>query len=277
MEFIEHDGEVEVKGVSEFDLHKTFNCGQCFRWEEGENGAFTGVAFGEAARLRQFDASVFITGSKADFERIWRDYFDLERDYEEIRQIVSIDGYMSEAAEFGKGIRILRQERWEALCSFIISQNNNIPRIKGIISALCRLHGDSVQFGSDELFTFPSAAKLAALEPCDLAPLRCGYRAEYIVGAARAVDSGEIDLDKLAAGSSDDARTALKRLHGVGDKVADCAMLYGLHMPDVFPVDVWMKREIAKQYGRSFDPRVFSPYAGIAQQYMFYYARHSKA
>ena len=276
MKCIEHSGEVEITGVGDFDPGKIFECGQCFRWEPDENGVYTGVAFGRVARLRRCGDSVFISGTPEDFETVWRDYFDLDRDYADIRRILGIDGFMRKAVEFGAGIRILRQDRWEALCSFIISQCNNIPRIKKIISALCREFGERVKFEGNEFYAFPSAARLAALDADGLAPIRCGYRAAYIIGAAKAAASGEIDLGALSQGSPEDARAALKRLPGVGNKVADCAALFGLHMLDAFPVDVWMKRAVTEHYGPGFDPGIFSPYAGVAQQYIFHYARNNR-
>ena len=271
--YIERGGEVEISGIADFDLAKIFECGQCFRWDADENGVYSGVAHGRAARIRQVDESLYITGTLDDFEAVWFDYFDLRRDYAAIRRSLCVDDFMREAVDFGAGLRILRQDSWEALCSFIISQCNNIPRIKKIIASLCRCFGDRFDFDGEVFYSFPSAEKLAALEPADLAPLRCGYRSDYIIGAARAVASGKIVLAALAEGTLGDARVALKKLHGVGDKVADCVLLFGLNMLDAFPVDVWVRRAVASYYGDGFDSAVFSPYAGIAQQYMFYYMR----
>jgi len=278
MKFHKRAGEVEITGVIDFDLVKTLECGQCFRWEADENSVYTGVAFGRAASLRRDSesGSVFISGSTEDFEAVWRDYFDLGRDYELIRQRLCIDEFMLRATEYGAGIRILRQDSWEALCSFIISQCNNISRIKKIISTLCREFGDTIEFGGKELYTFPSAERLAPLREEHLAPLRCGYRAAYVIGAARAVAEGALELDSLSECSQESARAALKRLRGVGDKVADCTMLFGLNMLDAFPLDVWMKRAVARHYGPGFSHSVFSPYAGLAQQYIFFYARNKQ-
>ena len=273
MDFFERGGEVEIVGVSDFDLAKVFECGQCFRWDADDSGVYTGVALGRVARLRRDGGSVFISGSLHDFESAWFDYFDLERDYEDIRRRLCLDGFMRAATGFGAGIRILRQDRWEALCSFIISQCNNIPRIKKIVADLCRLFGDELEFNGAAFYSFPSAERLAALSAGDLAPIRCGYRDEYIIGAARAVVSGGLDLEVLSRASPGVARAALKALRGVGDKVADCVLLFGLGMLDAFPRDVWMKRAVAKHYGAAFDPAVFSPYAGVAQQYIFFYER----
>ena len=264
---------VSVSGVSDFDLPRIFECGQCFRWNADENGVYTGVAFGRAARIEKRGGEILISGSAEDFENIWRGYFDLGLDYAAIRQSLCINDYMCEATAFGAGIRILRQDMWEALCSFIISQCNNIPRIKKIIETLCRLYGRPFSEIGGDFFSFPDAGTLAGLSPDDLAPLRCGYRAPYIISAARAVSEGRIDLDALSKGDPDTALRTLKTLNGVGDKVANCAVLFGLHMLDAFPVDVWMKKAIRNHCGPDFDPSVFSPYAGIAQQYMFYYER----
>jgi len=290
MEIYVHKTEIELTGVTDFDLGKTFECGQCFRWNKGEEGngfagnseqtesrsSYLGIAFGRAARLRHCGESIFITGTIEDFESVWRSYFDLDRNYAEIRQSLCIDDFMKQAAVFGEGIRILRQDKWEALCSFIISQNNNIPRIKSIIDTLCREFGDVVHFEDQQLFAFPSAERLAALDALSLVGLRCGYRAEYIINAARKVADGILDLDTLANSTPETARFELKKVHGVGDKVADCVMLFGLHMLDSFPLDVWMKRAVVKHYGPDFDPNIFSPYAGIAQQYIFHFMRNER-
>ena len=274
MEIRETDLGVAVSGVSDFDLPRIFECGQCFRWNASEDGVYTGVAFGRAARIRRRGDEILISGTAADFDGVWRDYFDLDLDYAAIRRSLCINDYMRDASEFGAGIRILRQDMWEALCSFIISQCNNIPRIKKIVETLCRLFGERfTAFGGEEFFAFPDAETPASLTPDDLAPLRCGYRAPYIISAARAVSSGQLDLPALSRGDPADALRALKALNGVGDKVASCAVLFGLHMLDAFPVDVWMKKAIKNHCGPDFDPSVFSPYAGIAQQYMFYYER----
>ena len=283
MKIYTQNNEIEITDTSDFDLTKTFECGQCFRWNVDDssvkiNGEITyiGVAHGHAVRVRQSENNVFISCTIEDFESIWRGYFDLDRDYAIIRKQLCIDDYMRRATEFGKGIRLLRQDKWEALCSFIISQNNNIPRIKTIIDALCLHFGDSIYFDGNKYHTFPSAACLASLDAKDLIPLRCGYRADYIIKTAHAVANGEIGLEELASGTPERARAALKKLHGVGDKVADCVMLFGLHMLDAFPLDVWMKRAVANHYGPDFDPKVFNPYSGIAQQYIFHYVRNGR-
>ncbi|MCL2366339.1 MAG: DNA-3-methyladenine glycosylase 2 family protein [Oscillospiraceae bacterium] len=273
---LDHCGEIEIQGVLDFDLERIFECGQCFRWSVCADGSYVGVAHGVAARLRKVEDRVFISGTLDDFDRVWRDYFDLDRDYSAIRAQLCIDDFMRKATEFGVGIRILRQDQWETLCSFIISQCNNIPRIKKIVSALCHAFGDVVEFEGVQFHTFPTAERISVLNEEDLAPLRCGYRAAYIIGAARAVACGDIDLDVLSHSSPEVARRGLKSLRGIGDKVADCVLLFGLNMLDAFPLDVWMKRAVSEHYGKGFDPSVFSPYAGIAQQYIFHYVRNGR-
>jgi N-glycosylase/DNA lyase len=276
VEYRQAGGEVEISGVTDFDIARTFECGQCFRWNADGSGAYTGVALGRAARVRSEGSRVYITGDTADFESVWRRYFDLDMDYESVRRSLCVDSYMEQAARFGAGIRILRQDKWEALCSFIISQCNNIPRIKKIVETLCREFGDSIEFEGCTYWAFPPPERLSALTEGELAPLRSGYRAAYIIGAARAVANGEIDLETLEGESCADAPRALKALPGVGDKVANCVALFGLHKLDVFPVDTWMKKVIDSRYGGKLDPSVFGGYAGLAQQYMFFHARSQK-
>ncbi|MDR0862528.1 MAG: DNA-3-methyladenine glycosylase 2 family protein [Oscillospiraceae bacterium] len=263
-------GATLIADCEDFDPVATFDCGQCFRWAADETGAYTGVAFGRVARVSRVGDSVKIECSQEEFDIVWRDYFDLGLDYAAIRESFCVDEHMRAATAFGTGIRILRQEPWEALCSFIISQCNNIPRIKKIVETLCLHFGEPIS--GTKYCAFPSAKTIAALSETDLAPLRAGYRAEYIIGAARAVASGELDLDALTQCDAATAREAVKSLRGVGNKVADCAVLFGLHRLDAFPIDTWVKKALARWNG-TLDPKVFSPYAGIAQQYIFYYER----
>lgn len=273
MQYIAHDGFVEISSPEDFNPVKIFECGQCFRWNADENGVYRGVAHGRAARVWTENGSVCISGTMEDFRNIWYGYFDLDRDYVSAREAISIDEYTRSAAEYGAGIRILRQDKWEALCSFIISQCNNIPRIKNIVETLCTCFGDPVELEGKTFYTFPNAEKVAALSEADLAPLRCGYRAPYIIGAAKAVADGSLDLDALAQSDFSTAFKTLKAMNGIGDKVANCVILFGLCIPDAFPIDVWMKKALAAHYPKDFDPKVFGKNAGLAQQYIFYYAR----
>ena len=273
MQYIEHEGFVEISSPEDFDPVKIFECGQCFRWNADENGVYRGVAHGIAAKVWAENGSVFISGTMDDVKSVWHNYFDMDRDYAKAREALSVDAYTRSAAEYGAGIRILQQDRWEVLCSFIISQCNNIPRIKKIVETLCSCFGDPVELDGEILYTFPSAERVAGLTVEDLAPLRCGYRAPYIIGAAQAVASGTVDLDALAQSDFTTALKTLKSLNGIGDKVANCVILFGLCIPDAFPIDVWMKRALTAHYPNDFDPKVFGENAGLAQQYIFYYAR----
>ena len=278
MKYKENNGIIEITDAPDFDPQKIFECGQCFRWDADKTKPYiyTGVAKGRAAQVQRRGDTICITSTKEDFETIWRDYFDLDRDYEAIRKKLSIDDFMHKATLYGAGIRILKQDPWEALCSFIISQCNNISRIKKIINTLCLEFGQEFQVGDTKHYTFPTAQTLAKQTEEDLTPLRCGYRAAYILKAALAVANGEIDLEEITKQPQNTARLQLKKLHGVGDKVADCVMLFGLNKLDAFPIDVWMKRAIAQHYNSNFNPNIFTPYAGIAQQYMFNYMRNAQ-
>lgn len=252
---------------------KTFECGQCFRWNAGEDGVYTGVAASRVLRVRQEEGKILCSAQEEDLA-FWKDYFDLDSDYSGADARFKQVDYLRECAEYGAGIRILRQEPWEALCSFIISQCNNIPRIKGIVEALCRLWGDPLEPG---LFSFPGPERIAPLSETDLAPLRCGYRAEYILNAARAVDSGELDFRLLRDMEPEQALERTRNLRGVGAKVANCFLLYGLHIMDRFPIDVWMKRALKEHFPPDFDPAALGEFSGLAQQYIFYYARETAA
>lgn len=267
------NNNVYINGVSDFDLPHTLDCGQAFRWEEKQEGIWCGVAYNKYLELeKKADGTVILYNtSKADFENLWCDYFDLNRNYNEIISAISGNEILKSAAEFGKGIRVLNQEPWETLCSFIISQNNNIKRIKGIISRLCENFGDNM----GEYYTFPTAEKIATLTLEDLQILRSGFRAKYILDAATKVANGEIDLYNLKNLTVDEARAELMKIKGVGPKVADCALLFSHRHTEAFPKDVWIKRAMQVLFNGDL-PKEAVPYAGIVQQYIFFYARETK-
>lgn len=256
--------------TNELNIEKTFECGQCFRWDRNGDGAYTGIAMGYPARVETIDDKVYITSNAPD--ELWREYFDMDTDYAAASESFTGE-YLERCKSFGRGIRILRQEPWEALCSFIISQCNNITRIKGIVDRLCTKFGEETVFEGRTYYSFPSADILADLTVNDLAPLRCGYRAEYIIKAAKAVRDGEIDLAALCDCDYRLAIKELRSLYGVGEKVANCVVLFGLGHMEAFPVDVWMKRALKEHFPPNFDPKTLGEYAGLAQQYIFYYAR----
>lgn len=261
-----------LASAEELNLHRTFECGQCFRWNSDENGVYVGAAGDRCLKIWQEGDKIICNAENADIT-FWQNYFDLDTDYGDSLHCFSEPKYLKTCADFGKGIRILRQEPWETLCSFIISQCNNIPRIKKIISSMCSAFGEEIGCGH---YSFPRPEKLAPLSEGDLAPLRSGYRAAYILNAARAVCEGSLDFEALSAMPSEEAFAEVKKIHGIGDKVANCFMLYGLHRMDRFPVDVWMKRALERHFPKNYDPSVLGPYAGLAQQYIFYYARTSE-
>ena len=257
---------MEIETGSCFDLKNTFECGQCFRWNENADGSFSGIVGREYARIYRENDTVIIENTN---ESLWKDYFDLGTDYDEIRrEIVRQDSRLQCAFESIDGIRILRQDAWAALCSFIISQNNNIPRIKGIVERLCENFGDRI----DDGYTFPSAERISRLTVEELAPLRSGFRAKYILDAARKVASGEVDLEKMQTAPIEDCRKELMTITGVGAKVAECTLLYGLHRQEAFPIDVWMKKALSTVFS-GVSPETLGRYAGIAQQYIFHYIR----
>ena len=261
-----------LASAAELDIVKTFECGQCFRWNADENDVYRGVAFGFPAEVRTEKGCVYIS-SDAPLS-LWREYFDLDRDYAGINRGFHGGEYLDECIAAGQGIRILRQEPWEALCSFIISQCNNISRIKGIVERLCENFGEELVFNGRTYYTFPSAEKICSLEPGALNVLRCGYRAPYISSAAMEVASGKLDLDSLIGCSCHDARARLMELTGVGAKVANCVVLFGLQHMEAFPIDVWIRRTLKEHFPPDFDPAALGEYAGLAQQYLFYNARN---
>ena len=265
---------IRLASVEELDIVKTFECGQCFRWNADEEGVYTGVVRGYPARVWADGGEVFLRSDGP--EALWRDYFDLSCDYAEISRFEGGE-YLDRCVQYGMGIRILRQEPWEALCSFIISQCNNIKRIKGIVERLCESFGDELRFDKHTYYSFPGPEKLACLLPEDLGCLRCGYRAAYLIDAARSVCSGEIVLERLISSDAASAKKALLRISGVGEKVANCVVLFGLHHMEAFPIDVWIKRALKEHFPKDFDPAGLGEYAGLAQQYIFYYARSGES
>ena len=256
-------------------LEHIFECGQCFRWSPSPRGGYVGTAYGHATRLWLAEGCLHLLASPQEFHDIWRPYFDLDENYEALTAPLCCNDFMGRAVAYGRGLRILRQDPWEALVSFLVSQCNNIPRIRTILHTLCRLYGQPLLLEGETLYAFPSAARIACLSLEDLAPLRAGYRAQYILSAAQAVAGGSLDLEALKTMDTESARQAIQSLRGVGRKVADCFLLFGLHKLDAFPVDTWMKKAQAL-YPPGFDQRAFGPLAGLAQQYIFYYARSTR-
>ncbi len=280
---------VRVSRLANFDISQIFDCGQCFRFDPVERPRhkweFEGVAHGRYIRLGQDspDSVVIYNTTIGDYEGIWRHYLALDADYSEMRVDIekrfaaATDGrdtVMPRAMKLGEGIRILRQEPWETVCSFIISQNNNIPRIKKIISAMCEAYGEPIYCGEKAYYSFPTAKALADAGETAIFALRTGFRAKYIYDAACKAISGELDFDAVMAASPEEAERLLRAVKGIGPKVAACAMLFGFGKTEAFPVDVWIKRVLAKYYPYGLDISALGNYAGVAQQYLFYYERY---
>ena len=295
---LEIDGvrAVKLDGVELFDVEKTFDCGQCFRFEPvlgtAHEKEFAGCAHGRYISVAQDGDTVYIYNSTLEeYESIWKSYLGFDRDYQDINQSIlslSQNPALKSAVNISSGIRILHQEGWEAVCSFIISQNNNIPRIKKLVEALCRCCGDKIDVSMMQahvadahktpdmaVYSFPSPDRILPLGIEGLAQLRVGFRAKYIFDAASKAVRGEIDFEFLE--NSDSTRGCIEHLcavKGIGIKVASCALLFGFARLDAFPIDVWIKKVMAKYFAADFDPASLGEYAGIAQQYLFYYERY---
>jgi len=266
-------GKIIFENVYPFDLEQTLDCGQCFRWSKNSDGSFCGVVSDIVATVTYKDNTLTIEQNKDADEKLWRSYFDLDLDYEAVKNSLSaVHPVLKEASDYAGGIRILNQDPFEALISFIISQNNNISRIKGIINRLCENFGEKLD---DIHFAFPTFDVLAKLSPDDLAPIRAGFRHRYIIDAAKRVQSGEINLESLREMEYFQAQKELMKITGVGVKVADCVLLYGLHRLESFPLDVWMKRAMNVLFD-NMSIEKFGIYGGIAQQYIFHYSRMHK-
>ena len=270
----EKDGNLHLHGLTHLSPKQTFECGQCFRFR-CVDGIYEGVVGSSLLRVGNIDKDTVIFGcTLSDYEKKWKRYLSIDRDYPLLCTDFESNGdpILSAAASYGRGIRILRQDKWEALCSFIISQNNNIPRIKKIIEKLCRTYGERIT-GDGEHYSFPTAQRLASLSVDELYALSMGFRAKYVYDAAQKVSSGEIDLAYADTLSTKDAADYLCRIKGVGPKVALCTLLFGFDRTDAFPIDVWVKKVLAKYYPDGPCSALTGKNAGIAQQYLFYYER----
>lgn len=287
---------VRLDNVELFDVSRVFDCGQCFRFDPVTDSAhekeFAGCAHGRYISVAQDDETIYIYNStQEDYEDIWKSFLGLDRDYGEInREILSLSSNpaLTAAVSQASGIRILKQDGWEAICSFIISQNNNIPRIKKLIAALCERCGEPIDVSAmsghvagshknaDEVvYSFPSPRKILELGIDGLIQLKTGFRAKYIYDAAQKMLSGEIDIDMIENNpSTAECIQQLCTVRGIGPKVASCALLFGFSRFDAFPVDVWIKKVMEKYFDADFSPSQLGQYAGIAQQYLFYYERY---
>ena len=283
------NGNIILKNLRDFKLADIFDCGQCFRFNPDGNGGYIGTAFSKTVRITQDDDTITLHNTtEEDYINIWRGYFDLDRDYGAMKSALlkSDDEIMENAIKYGSGIRILKQELWETLISFIISASNNIPRIKKIIESLCTHFGEPHEYEGNVHYSFPTVHTVAELTPEDISCIKAGFREKYILKAAQLIDNGEFILDDMYSMSTSDAKKALMSLPGVGNKVSDCILLFSLNRFDSFPVDVWIKRIMEYCYFDNTEQTIpaisefasnnFGKLGGIAQQYLFYYARSLK-
>lgn len=271
MRITEAQNSIIVEGVDCLDLALTLDCGQAFRWTANDDGSWSGVAGGYYLNIAQDgDTIIFRNTSRESFDSFWVHYFDLDKDYGEICNRLRGDELVSSAIDEYYGIRILNQEPWEALCSFVISQQNNIKRIKQLVQKICVNYGTNL---GDGQFAFPTPEQLSRASEDELREIGLGYRAEYLVLLSNAVANGEIDLEAIKAMPTSQAREALKQIRGVGNKVANCAMLFGMEFYDCVPVDTWINK--ALKYYPDGLPECFEGIEGIAQQYLFHWARNN--
>ena len=292
MEITVRDNTLIINNVIDFELDHIFDCGQCFRWEKNPDGSYTGTAHGKIVTMNYDNEKQCLTihnATEEDFHNIWRNYLDLDRNYSEIKSLLKQrDTVIAQAIDYGYGIRILNQEKWETLLSFIISQNNNIPRIKKNINSLAEVMGEYLgEYNGKEYYSLPSPEVLAAAEIEDLSSCKLGYRAKYLIETARKVrDEGIDSLEALGSAeiSADKTLEALRQYCGVGPKVANCISLFSMGKIESFPIDTWVKKVMNQLYGideknmkemASFAAETFGEYGGIAQQYLFYYITHN--
>ena len=275
-----------------FELKDIFECGQCFRWNEQDDGSYTGVIQNAIINVKKEKENIIFTGkSDGDIKEIIEYYFDLNTDYEDIKQKLSnIDEYLKTSVEYGKGIRILNQDLWETIISFIISANNNIPRIKGIIERLSQKYGNEIEWNGQKYYTFPTAEQLRNVTVEEYRKLGLGFRDIRLYETTKMILNKEVDLEKLRNNhNTQEVRGELLKLSGVGLKVADCILLFSdLKRFDVFPIDVWVRRVMNDLYIKEDDEtkvsktkiekladEKFGNLKGLAQQYLFYWRREN--
>lgn len=278
-----------LKNPDSFNLVHIFECGQCFRWNIEEDGSYTGVIKDGVINVKQIGKDfAFIGNVTGNLEDIVKDYFDLNTDYTKIKDTLSkIDVYLKESIEFGEGIRILNQDLWECIISFIISANNNIPRIKKIIDRISEKYGKKVEFRGKDYYLFPSVDELSNANIEDLRNLGLGFRDKRVYKTTKMIKEKEVSLERLKENDSlEYIETELLKLDGVGEKVANCIMLFSLKRYDVFPIDVWVRRvmndlyihnedeeKVSKKEIQKLAEEKFLGIPGLAQQYLFYWKR----
>lgn len=282
--------EYILENQESFNLTHIFECGQCFRWNKLEDGSYIGVINRAVIKVKEENGKFIFSGKseKGNLKELINYYFDLETNYTEYKKILSnIDEYLKESIIFGEGIRILKQDLWECIISFIISANNNIPRIKKIIERLSKTYGREIEFEGQKYYSFPTPEELSKASVQDLRELGTGFRDKRIYNTTKMIVEKQVDLDKIKnMKNTNQMREELLKLDGVGPKVADCILLFGLKRVDVFPIDVWVRRVMNDLYIHNEDEEKvnkkelqklaeekFCGLSGIAQQYLFYWKR----
>ena len=285
MKAYEDGNRVVIDGIKDFDPKHIFECGQCFRWHLQEDGSYTGVAMGRVINVKREDDKVYIDNTNLeDYKNIWYDYFDLGTDYGKIKDdLKKYDKYLEEAVKFGWGIRILRQDSWEMLISFIISSNNRIPMIQRAIENLSERYGEYIgEYRGKKYYAFPDAEVLSKVPVEEIRECKTGFRDKYIKSTSERVVEEGVDVKSFRKMDTEECRKRLIEYNGVGPKVCDCISLFGMQKIDTFPVDVWVKRVMQEFYVdeemsltriRKFALDKFGELSGYAQQYLFYYAR----
>lgn len=284
--------EYEIKNIKSFELADIFDCGQCFRWNKQKDGSYTGVFKGNVMNVQKEDNIVTFKGiCNGDIKEIVEDYFDLNRNYEEIKEKLSkIDENVKTSIEYGQGIRILNQDLWEMIISYIISANNNIPRIKGIIDRISKNYGKEIEWNGEKYYTFPTPEELKDVTIEDYRKLGAGFRDVRLYETVQAVLDKKVNLKQMQNNPNTlEVREQLLTLSGVGPKVADCILLFStLKRFEAFPIDVWVRRVMNELYLKNEDEtkvnkkeleklahKKFGNLAGIAQQYLFYWKREA--
>ncbi len=271
-----------IKIHDDFDMEKIANSGQCFRARELGKDYFRFITRKHALYIRKVDNEIYdVSCSQAEWDDTWTTYFDLETNYSDIRQKIEhfanrtkFADYLNAATNFGKGIRILRQDPFETLISFIISQRKTIPAIKKSVELICEQFGEILHSEREEnLHTFPTHDQLAKASQLKLSACALGYRGSYIHDAIQKVHERIVRLDDIAHSTDEDLLTEVQNIKGVGPKIANCVALYAYHRLNLAPVDVWIKRSIQEDFHGENIFAEFGSNAGVLQQYIFYYKR----
>lgn len=285
--------KIRWQKVESFKLKDIFECGQCFRWNLQEDGSYIGIVRQNVLKIKEEGENIIIEGiGNEEITEIVEEYFDLKRDYTKIKErLARIDKHMQTSIKYGQGIRLLNQDLWETILSFIISANNNIPRIKGIIERLCKKYGNKITWKEEDYYTFPTPEQLKDVTIKEYRELGLGFRDIRVYETTKKIVSKQIDLEKMQENPNTfEVREQLLTLSGVGPKVADCILLFSnLKRLEVFPIDVWVRRvmndlyikeadetKVSKKQIEKIATEKFGDLAGIAQQYLFYWRREGE-